>query len=235
MYARCAGEGLFINILNHILVSIPSSLSLYQTFRDPYYFSEDNVNVTCNGSTSCSLGDVATVNGALEVYSDFDAYSVVTMQLCFVMGTVCPGSASRSGDTICEWLTATDGQTCGEAGNYTVYHLEDIPSAEDIPYTWQQWLVQNTATVKVSVDSEEECVVEVETVSPTSTPSTVSPTSTPSVAADAYEMSYSMAGMAMVALVGAAAYAKKRSGSKNGREDDKGTHFLEMGDVTTVV
>ena len=107
----------------------------------------------------------------------------------------------KSGGNICDWLTHKNGKDCGTEGSYTVSYTEDIPSK--IPSSLN-WLVGSAVTVKVIVGDEEECSA---------------------TADNAYRMSYSMLGMAIVALVGARACAKKR----NRCDDDDDEEYIEMG------
>ena len=79
---------------------------------------------------------------------------------------------------------------------------KDIPEEGKIPSSLN-WLVESAVTVKVIV-GDEECSA---------------------TADNAYRMSYSMLGMAIVALVGARACAKKR----NRCDDDDDKEYIEMG------
>ena len=155
------------------------------------------------------MGDTATVSGSVYASSAFDADSEMTLQVC--VASICPDVASKSGGKVCDWLTATDGQDCGEVGTYTVSHEEDIPSSDDIPSTYQ-WLISSSAKVKVSVD-DDECSQNNSGWS---------------------SMSFSMAGMAMLALVGAGVCAKKKRHKDESSDDCKGASFVEMGDVAVV-
>ncbi len=147
---------------------------------------------------------------ATDTFSNSD----VTLQACVV--GYCPEIASKNGGKLCdEWLTATEGQECGEPGAYSISHTEEIPSDEQITESmW--WFVKSTVTVNMIVGDEEECDAQAD---------------------NAYNMSYSMVGMASVVLC-AAAYAsnkKRRSRSgNNDEEDENGSQFVEMGDVAIV-
>lgn len=109
----------------------------------------------------------------------------------------------KSGGNVCDWLTHKNGKDCGTEGSYTVSYTEYIPSQDKIPSSLN-WLVGSAVTVKVIVGEEEECSA---------------------TADNAYRMSYSMLGMAIVALVGARACTKKR----DRRDDDDDKEYIEMG------
>ena len=164
-------------------------------------FQNNNIKVTCQGSTHCELGDTAVVSGTLMARTSFSD-SKVTMQAC-ALGYYCPEEAVKSGGNVCDWLTHKNGKDCGTEGSYTVSYTEYIPSQDKIPSSLN-WLVGSAVTVKVIVGEEEECSA---------------------TADNAYRMSYSMLGMAIVALVGARACAKKR----NSRDDDDDKEYIEMG------
>ena len=200
-------SSLFLPLPLTILATAVSSVSAIGWSFSSCSLTSNNIDVTCNGSSSCGLGDTATVSGSTYASSAFDRDSEVTLQVC--VASYCPDVASKSGGKVCDWLTATDGQECGEVGTYTVSHEEDIPSSDDVPSTYQ-WLLSSTATVKVSVDDG--CSQ-----------------------SGWSSMSFSMAGMAMLALVGAGVYAKKKSDKDESSDYCKGASFVEMGDNIAIV
>lgn len=141
-----------------VLSVIPSAnainWSLSSSSCDGSPFKSLNAAVTCNGSSSCGLGDTATVAGTLTATDDFEN-SDVTLKLCVV--GYCPEIAQKGGGKICDdWLTPTDGQDCGEAGQYSISHTEEIPDEEEIPSGFW-WFVKSAVGVKMIVGSEEEC------------------------------------------------------------------------------
>jgi len=206
---------IFITVLAAELTSVSAiNWKLSSSSCDGSPFSSLKVAVTCNGgSSSCGLGDTATVAGTLTATDYFDN-SDVTLHACVV--GYCPGIAKRGGGKICDdWLTPVGDQAeCGDPGKYAIGHTEEIPDENDIPSGFW-WFVKSTVTVNMKVGGEEECGAK---------------------AANAYSMmSYSMAGMASLAMIGAAAYAARKIRYSADRSDDDQTSvFVEMGDAALV-
>lgn len=125
-------------------------------------------------------------------------------------GIWCPDEASVGAGSLCgDWLTALDGQECGEAGDYSVSASQEIPDSDHIPDNlWS--FVRSTVTIYMQLGGEDECEGNAEN-----------------------NTSYSMAGMALVA-VGAAAYVAKRRRDA-GDDDDKVIAFIEMRDDSAIV
>lgn len=123
--------------------------------------------------------------------------------------TFTPSMIQDAGE-LCDWLTPTSGQDCGEAGDYEVYHTEDIPANEDVP-TSLSWFVSQAITVHLIIGDDNDC----------------------SSSSGYFTMAYSMMGFASLALAGAAYAAKRRV--TVGTTDDKATaSFVEMKDVAVV-
>ncbi|KAL7534611.1 hypothetical protein ACHAXR_008463 [Thalassiosira sp. AJA248-18] len=164
-------------------------------------FDNADIDVSCNNGGDCGFGDTAVVDGTIEAVSTFSPDSEVTLKAC-IWSVYCPADATRDAGTLCgNWLTPTENQTCGEMGMYDVTREEVIPEAS-IPPSWL-WLV--TVTIGVSAD---ECDV-----------------------GGSYGMAYSMAGLASLAIVGAAYAARKRRGDN---DDEKLSRFIEMTDSAVV-
>jgi len=119
---------------------------------------------------------------------------------------VCPEDYRRSAGTLCNWVTPVDGQECGEAGTYSVSGEEAIPSTD------MDWLVNLSWAITVKIGVDEDCE------------------------GGGYQMAYSFAGLASLALVGAAyAARKKRGGDDYNDEDETGSQFVEMRDAAGAV
>lgn len=177
-------------------------------------YSNLSVDVTCNGgsSNSCAMGDTALVQGNLYATSSFND-AAVTLQACVL--SYCPEVASLDAGTLCEdWLTPTADQECGASGTYTVSYAAEIPQNDDIPTTFY-WFVRNTVSIKMIVGSGEDCDDQTEA---------------------AYSLSYSMAGFAGLALMGAATYSsrRKRHDGDDGSGDEPTSRFVEMGELAVV-
>ncbi|KAL7536511.1 hypothetical protein ACHAXR_007211 [Thalassiosira sp. AJA248-18] len=195
--------------------SMPSSASaiswsLSSSSCDGSPFSTSGIKVQCNGSSSCGLGDTAIVSGTMTASRSFDDDSHVTLQAC--VSSYCPEVASKGAGNLCDdWVSPTGGQNCGESGTYSVYHTEDIPDSSDVP-SGLTWFVQSMITVNMKVGDEEECQ-----------------------GTGGYQMSYSMFGIASLAIVGAAyAARKRRCGGDAEKDDEKKSPFVEMTDSAIV-
>ncbi|KAL7481961.1 hypothetical protein ACHAW6_007646 [Cyclotella cf. meneghiniana] len=198
-----------------LLALLPSAASITWNFDssgatcDGSPFTSEVFTVSCNGRSSCTLGDTAYVSGNLTAVKSFDSGSFVVLQPC--ISSYCPTKYSYSAGGVCEeWLTPKDNQECGEEGDYNVDYSIDIPNK--LP-EYLSWLatVSTAITVKVIVKQEVECQVE----------------------ASGYEMVYSMLGLTAVALVCVGTYAKKKRGKnfeKTGQEnvDSFGGDYIEM-------
>ena len=171
-------------------------------------FRDLKISVACDGSSSCDLGDTATVTGTVYAASDFDD-DKVKLQACFT--SYCPEYAATDAGNVCDWLTGADGQECGAAGSYGIYREEEIPSSEQVPSNLYSWL-QGLVTIRIAVGDEDECEAE----------------------SGAYSTAYSAAGLAGLALAGAA-YAAKRRRRGGAGDDEQGTEFVQMGDSHAVV
>ncbi|KAL9188906.1 hypothetical protein ACHAXT_011396 [Thalassiosira profunda] len=172
-------------------------------------FSSLKISVKCNGSSSCGLGDTATVAGTMYATSSFSD-SDVTLKPC-ALG-VCPEEAQTRAGKICDWLSASDGQDCGSEGAYAVSYEQKIPEYDDIPSALE-WLVSQVVTVNMIVGDEEECEAEGDN--------------------NVYGMRYSAAGAASLAILGLGAFAARRRRAR-GEDNEKATRFVEMTDAAVV-
>ncbi|KAL3796015.1 hypothetical protein HJC23_013072 [Cyclotella cryptica] len=179
-------------LLLPILALLPTATPLTWDFDtsgatcDGSPFASDTITVSCNGQSSCTLGDTAIVSGNLTAVKSFDSGSFIVLQPC--ISSYCPTKYSYSAGGVCEeWLTPEDNQECGEEGGYSVDYTIEIPNK--LP-EYLSWLatVSNAMTVKVIMKQEVECEVE----------------------ASGYEMVYSMLGLTTAAMVCVGAYAKKK-------------------------
>ena len=198
------------------LATAPSSVSalrwkLKGSSCDGSPFKNVNIGVTCNGSSSCGLGDTATVSGTVYAKNAFDDDAQVNLQACIVSSYWCPKEASKDAGSICDWLTATDNQSCGQVGNYAVSWTEDIPSSDQVSGSMYSF-AKSLVIIVMKVGDEEECEAD----------------------ADGSNMSYSAIGLASLALIGAAYAAKKRRRDGD-NDDEKATAFVEMGGSAAVV
>ena len=173
---------------------------------------------TCNGSSTCNLGDTVDISGTVVAHSAFDN-DEITLQAC-ALG-YCPEDASKKSGNICDWLVTTDDQTCGNEGTYSISYTEEIPN--DVPNQWASWVASYLITIKVIVGDEEECNAQANTAYSMSSANALSSDSS---------SAYLMAGLGALALVGAAVYAKKRRTMKNESAKDD---LLEMRDSPVAV
>ena len=185
-------------------------------------FDDLDISITCehyqDSSSTCYFGELVTIDGTVEAIDSFPDTSNVTMKAC-IWG-YCPEENIRQVGTICNWLTPTDNQTCGEVGGYTVHGEEYIPQA-DIPDSFS-WLV------KIHLDFSEEC--EVATVA--SQASTHNGYQMPQM--PKYKVSYSMMGAVIGSACGVAYAFKKKliCSDDDDVEDNVGDYtcgdFIEM-------
>mmetsp|Transcript_17721 Transcript_17721/g.37226 ORF Transcript_17721/g.37226 Transcript_17721/m.37226 type:complete len:208 (+) Transcript_17721:72-695(+) len=170
-------------------------------------FSDQDITVVCEGDSTCTFGQTASITGTITADAAFSDSSV-TLQPC-LYGTICSNEYSSTVGSVCDWLTpAGEGMECGDAGEYSVDYEVEIPSSDDVP-NYLAWL-SNVIVVKIIVGSGEECEGEAE---------------------PEMEMAYGMVGLGSL-LVGAVAFeARRRRRVKN---DDKAVPFVEMGSATLV-
>jgi len=127
----------------------------------------------CEKST-CTLGDLAELNGSLIATTSFSNSQVVVTPCMF---GICSTGDSRVDGRLCEWLwpsgtisaSANDGDddyrgyngddnivhSCGEPGEYQINYLLQLPYESEMP----NW-VFNHLTIKIHVDNADECDTE---------------------------------------------------------------------------
>lgn len=171
-------------------------------------FTSRSISIACSGSSSCSLGDTARVSGSVYATSSFDDEEV-TLQPCILSSSLyCPDYARIGAGSLCDWLSPSDGQDCGEAGTYDVYHEEKIPEEDKVPSYLQSMLSYGVTVDMVLGDG--------------------------SCGGGSYQMAYGMAGAASLALLGAAALRRRRR-KREGDEAEGGPGFVQMTDHAAVV
>lgn len=182
--------------------------------NDPF----DNLDITvkCNDrhSLHCAFGDTAVILGTVEAIESFSNSVDVTLTTC-VLNYYCPKDEenTRSAGSLCDdWLVPIDNQTCGEVGLYAVNNEKVVIPEATFPSSWS-WLV----TVKIGLEAEDECSSTAETTTATTTSENESGSSQQQE--EQYQMSYSMLGIASIAIMGVAGkYASRRV--RRGDDDD---------------
>ncbi|KAL7464185.1 hypothetical protein ACHAXS_004520 [Conticribra weissflogii] len=184
-------------------------------------FTNTQITLQCNGSSSCTFGDKAVISGTTTALSDFDNEEV-TLQPC-LLGW-CPEEYAAGAGHVCDWIQPVDndygdGISCGAAGDYAIYYEQDLPTKEEVSSTNSyvsnlSWL-SSLITVKLMIgeDGRDGC----------------------SGSSSGYDNTrYSIAGMGSV-IVGLIAYGErerrrrkhqKRSRTKRGR---RGIGFSRRG------
>ena len=134
---------------------------------------EDGSSTTCEKST-CTLGDLAELNGSLTATTSFSNSQVVVTPCMF---GICSTADSRVDGRLCDWIwpsgtissSANDGDddyrgyngddnivhSCGEPGEYQINYLLQLPYESEMP----NW-VFNHLTIKIHVDNADECDTE---------------------------------------------------------------------------
>ena len=168
-------------------------------------FSDIEVSVECDDSSSCSPGDTAVATGTATATALFDNEEV-TLNVCFMSGMYCPKKAEIGAGTLCDnWLTPTDGQECGAEGGYDVSYEQMIPDQSKIPKKLAQYL-SSVVTIQTSLGDGDDCS-----------------------SSSGYQLAYGMTGLVSVALVGAALMKKK------GKDVETDNSFVQMGDRAAIV
>ena len=121
----------------------------------------DGTSTICEKST-CTLGDLAELNGSLVATTSFSNSQIVVTPCMF---GICSTADSRVDGRLCDWLSPTastgydydgygyDGDhSCGEPGEYQINYLLQLPYESEMP----NW-VFNHLTIKIHVDNADEC------------------------------------------------------------------------------
>merc|ERR1719464_776891 len=114
-------------------------------------FRQVTLDETC-GDADCALGDAVLVTGS--VYADRAFYDA-PVQLRACLGSWCPDGATADAGTLCDWVTGTQGQQCGEIGKYQVSYDGTVPSDANVPYDVYTYLqgvaLRRRATIEIGV------------------------------------------------------------------------------------
>lgn len=157
------------------------------------------VDIKCGGSSSCSPGDTAVASGTVTASGYFNDEEV-TLNAC--LSAYCPGEAEIGAGSLCsDWLTPKGTQDCGDPGDYDVYYKEEIPDQSAIPSALASF-VSSAVTIRMTLGD--------------------------GCSSSSYQLAYGMAGLASVALVGAALMKKKK------KDVETETSFVQMGDRSIV-
>lgn len=127
----------------------------------------DGSSTTCEKST-CTLGDLAELNGSLVATTSFSNSQVVVTPCMF---GICSTADSRVDGRLCDWIwpsgtISSNGDddyrgyngddnivhSCGEPGQYDINYLLQLPYESEMP----NW-VFNHLTIKIHVDNADEC------------------------------------------------------------------------------
>jgi len=221
----------------------------------------NNIRGECYGIDGCQVGSNVNITGTMASLETFDNSWVQTQQC---MAGYCPSSLRHSAGHICDWVdwNATNGLReagvisydewmeltqeaqryhvdnwytrykaameaeeeaeeedrefqCGDPGVYILQNMYKVQG--DLPFGWTEYLFNTFGSVKITNLATSYC----EDASSVGT-------------------SYSMAGLASLALIGAAAFTtKKRRQQRRSREqmddsDDQSSNYLEMGSAAVV-
>mmetsp|Transcript_12112 Transcript_12112/g.23613 ORF Transcript_12112/g.23613 Transcript_12112/m.23613 type:complete len:269 (-) Transcript_12112:178-984(-) len=204
-------------------------------------FTNTQITLQCNGSSTCTFGDRALVSGTTTALYDFEN-DEVTLQPC-LMGW-CPEEYAAGAGHVCDWIQPADddddgGISCGDAGEYVIYYEQDIPTKEEVSssnsYVSNLSWLSSLITVKLVIgeDGHDGC----------------------SGSSSGYDsMRYSILGMGSV-IVGLVAYGErerrrrkqqKKSRTKKGRrgvrfsrrggeEDSKSIPLVVLGDSSNTM
>ena len=168
-------------------------------------FSDIEVSVECDDSSSCSPGDTAVATGTATATAVFDDEEV-TLNACF-MG-YCPKQAEIGAGTLCDgWLMPTEGQECGAEGEYSVSYEQEIPDQSKIPDKLAKLIAKYVVTIQMSIGDGDDCS-----------------------SSSGYQLAYGMTGLVSVVLVGAALMKKKKGG-----DVETDNSFVQMGDRAAIV
>ena len=136
-----------------------TNIQLFATCTEECW--NDGSSTTCE-KTTCTLGDLAELNGSLMATTSFSNSQVVVTPCMF---GICSTGDSRVDGRLCDWLSPTastgydyDGygyngdHSCGEPGEYQINYLLQLPYESEMP----NW-VFNHLTIKIHVDNADEC------------------------------------------------------------------------------
>jgi len=127
----------------------------------------DGSSTTCEKST-CTLGDLAELNGSLIATTSFSNSQIVVTPCMF---GICSTADSRVDGRLCDWIwpsgtISSNGDddyrgyngddnivhSCGEPGQYDINYLLQLPYESEMP----NW-VFNHLTINIHVDNADEC------------------------------------------------------------------------------